>query len=166
MRFLSILLFALLFQTAAFAQIDQEKLQEELEKMQKITQEQLKNLNFDQLPFDSLFAKGFKFPDEFNGGNFILPDDIDINGILKMMEQQMGQIDLEGMVKMMEESMSKIDISEMEKMLAPFMKGELFGIPIPQESQPEEIEEDTKKSKKEKRKEKRERKKKQKTYKM
>ena len=140
MRFLLILAIGLFFQTISFAQVDSKELHQEMEKMQKEMQEQLKNFNFEDFQIDTLLLKNFKLPEGFNAENFIMPNDIDMNEMLKMMERQMSQIDMEGMMKMMEESLSKIDFSEMEKMMEPFMKGEFFGIPIPETLEKEEKE--------------------------
>lgn len=168
MRFLIILFIGLFFQTASFAQIDSKEMQDGMEKMTKELQEQLKNFNFEDFPIDSALLKNFKFPEGFNAENFIMPNDLDINAMMKMMERQMSQIDIEGMAKMMEENMSKIDFAEMEKMMEPFMKGEFFMMPFPennQEQEPEEKQLTPKEEKKQQKKEKK-KKKKQKTYKM
>jgi len=133
MRFLLILALGLFLQTTSFAQVDTQEIQKEMEKMRIEMQEQLKNFNFEDLQIDTLLLKNFTFPEGFNAENFIMPNDIDMNEMLKMMERQMSQMDLEGMMKMMEENMSKIDLSEMEKMMEPFMKGEFFMLPTPED---------------------------------
>lgn len=162
MRFLLLLILGLCVQTTSFAQIDGEELQKEMEKMRIEMQEQLKNFNFEDFQMDTLMLKNFTFPEGFHSDNFITPNDIDMNEMLKMMERQMSQMDLEGMMKMMEEQMSKMDLSEMEKMMEPFMKGEFFMFPMPEEKLEKEEEtlekEAAPKNKKDK--------KKRKTYKM
>ena len=159
MRFLLILMISLFVQTFSFAQIDNQEMQKEMEKMRKEMQEQLKNFNFENLQIDTLMLKNFTFPEGFNSENFIMPNDIDMNEMLKMMERQMGQMDMEGMLKLMEENMAKMDFSEMEKMMEPFMKGEFFMFPNPEDLQKEgEEKEGTPKNKKKT--------KKRKTYKM
>jgi len=164
MRFLIILFIGLFFQTASFAQIDSKEMQDEMEKMTKELQEQLKNFNFEDFPIDSALLKNFNFPEGFNAENFVMPNDIDMNGLMKMMEKQMSQLDIEGIAKMMEENMSKIDFAEMEKMMEPFMKGEFFALPIPEGNQ-EQKEGEKQATPKEEKKQKK-KKKKQKTYKM
>ena len=131
MRFLLILAIGLFMQTASFAQVDAEEMQKEMEKMRIEMQEQLKNFDFEDFKMDTLLLKNFTLPEGFNSENFIMPNDIDMNEMLKMMERQMSQMDMEGMMKMMEENMSKIDLAEMEKMMEPFMKGEFFMFPMP-----------------------------------
>jgi len=137
MRFLLILAIGLFIQMTAFAQVDtqemQKEMQKEMEKMRIEMQEQLKNFNFEDLQIDTSLLKNFNFPEGFNTENFIMPSDIDMNEMMKMMERQMSQMDIEGMMKMMEENMSKIDLSEMEKMMEPFMKGEFFMMPTPED---------------------------------
>jgi len=133
MRFLLILTVGLFIQTISFAQVDNQEMQKEMEKMRLEMQEQLKNFNFDNFQIDTLMLKNFTFPEGFNSENFIMPNDIDMDEMLKMMERQMGQMDMEGMLKMMEENMAKIDFTEMEKMMEPFMKGEFFMFPNPEE---------------------------------
>ena len=161
MRFLIILFIGLFFQTASFAQIDSKEMQEDMEKMTKELQEQFKNFNLEELQIDTMLLKNFKFPEGFNAENFIMPNDLDLNGIMQMMEKQMGQLDIEGIAKLMEENMSKIDFAEMEKMMEPFLKGEIFALPIPENNQEEDGEQTTPKEEKKKKK-----KKKQKSYKM
>ena len=161
MRFLIILFIGLFFQTASFAQVDSKEMQENMEKMTKELQEQLKNFNLEELQIDTMLLKNFKFPEGFNAENFIMPNDLDLNGIMQMMEKQMGQLDIEGIAKLMEENMSKIDFAEMEKMMEPFLKGEIFALPIPENNQEEDGEQTTPKEEKKKKK-----KKKQKSYKM
>lgn len=165
MRFLIILFIGLFFQTASFAQIDSKEMQEGMEKMTKELQEQLKNFNLEDFPIDTAMLKNFKFPEGFNAENFIMPNDLDINAMMKMMERQMSQLDIEGMAKMMEENMSKIDFAEMEKMMEPFMKGEFFALPMPEDNQ-EQKEGEKQLTPKEKKKQQKQQKKKQKTYKM
>ncbi len=161
MRFLIILFIGLFFQTTSFAQIDSKEMQEDMEKMTKELQEQLKNFNLEELQIDTMLLKNFKFPEGFNAENFIMPNDLDINGMMQMMEKQMSQLDLEGMAKLMEENMSKIDFAEMEKLMEPFLKGEIFALPIPENNQgQEEGEQATPKEEKNKKK------KKKKSYKM
>ncbi len=131
MRFLLILTISLFIQTVSFAQVDAAEMQKEMEKMRIEMQEQSKNFNFEGLQMDTLLLKSFTFPEGFNSENFIMPNDIDMNEMLKMMERQMSQMDMEGMMKMMEENMPKIDLAEMEKMMEPFMQGDFFTFPMP-----------------------------------
>lgn len=131
MRFLLILAIGLFVQTTSFAQVDAEEMQKEMEKMSIEMQEQLKNFNLEDFKMDTLLLKSFTLPEGFNSENFLLPNDIDMNEMMKMMERQMSQMDMEGMMKMMEENMSKIDLAEMEKMMEPFMKGDFFMFPMP-----------------------------------
>jgi len=126
------LAFGLFLQTATFAQIDSKEIEEEMEKATKELQEQLKNFNFEDFQMDTLLLKNFKFPEGLDMENFVMPNDIDMNEMLKMMERQMQQVDMEGMLKMMQENFSKMDFSEMEKMMEPFMNGEMFIIPSPE----------------------------------
>lgn len=129
MRFLLIVAIGLFIQTTSFAQVDTQ----EMEKMRIEMQEQLKHFNFDNFQMDTSLLKNFTFPEGFNSDNFIMPNDMDMNEMMKMMERQMSQIDVEGMMKMMEENMSKIDLAEMEKMMEPFMKGDFFMFPTPED---------------------------------
>ena len=138
MRFLLILAIGLFVQTASFAQVDAQEMQKEMEKMRIEMQEQLKNFNFEDFRMDTLLLKNFTLPEGFNSDNFIMPNDIDMNEMLKMMERQMSQMDMEGMMKMMEENMSKMDLSEMEKMMEPLMKGDFFMFPMPDSLRMEE----------------------------
>ncbi len=165
MRILTILFIGLFFQTVSFAQIDSKEMQEGMEKMTKELQEQLKNFNFEDFPIDTAILKNFKFPEGFNAENFVMPNDLDINAMMKMMERQMSQLDIEGMAKMMEENMSKIDFAEMEKMMEPFMKGEFFALPMPEDNQ-EQKEGEKEVSPNDGKKKNKKKKKKQKTYKM
>lgn len=158
MRFLLILAIGLFLQTSTFAQIDSKEIQEEMEKATKELQEQLKNFNFEDFQIDTLLLKDFKFPEGTDLENFVMPNDIDMNEMLKMMERQMQQVDMEGMLKMMEENFSKIDFSEMEKMMEPFMNGEMFIIPSPENLEKKEEDEKEEQPKKKG--------KKKKTYKM
>ncbi len=150
MRFLLILAIGLFLQTSTFAQIDSKEIQEEMEKATKELQEQLKNFNFEDFQIDTLLLKDFKFPEGMGLENFVMPNDIDMNEMLKMMERQMQQVDMEGMLKMMEENFSKMDFSEMEKMMEPFMKGEMFIIPSPENKEEGEKEAQPKKKGKKK----------------
>ena len=145
MRFLLILVVGLFVQTASFAQVDAQEMQKEMEKMRIEMQEQLKNFNFEDFKIDTLLLKNFTFPEGFNSDNFNMPNDIDMNEMLKMMERQMSQMDMEGMLKMMEENMSKIDLSEMERMMEPLMKGDFFMFPMPDSlrKEGEELEKET-----------------------
>ena len=152
MRFLLILLISLFAQMISFAQIDAEEMQKEMEKMRIEMQEQLKHLNFDHFQIDTSLLKNFTFPEGFNAENFVMPNDIDMNEMLKMMERQMSQMDIEGMMKMMEENMSKLDLSEMEKMMEPFMKGEFFMFPTPEDLKQEKNEDLDKEGTKQKKK--------------
>lgn len=163
MRFLLILTIGLFLQTASFAQIDSKQMQEELEKMTQEMQEQLKNFNFENFPLDTAILKNFKFPEGFSPESFIMPNDLDMNEMMKIMERQMSQLDIEGMTKMMEENLNKIDFAEIEKMFEPFTNGGAFTIPAP-----EELEEDgnDQATPKKEQKEKTKRKKKKKSYKM
>ena len=138
MRLLLILMIGLFSQTVSFAQVDAEEMQKQMEQLQKEMQEQLKNFNFEDFKMDTLMLKNFTFPEGFNTDNFIMPNDVDMNELLKMMERQMSQMDMEGMMKMMEENMSKMDLAEMEKMMEPFMKGDFFMFPMPEDSKKEE----------------------------
>ena len=138
MRFLLILATGLFLQTASFAQVDAQEMQKEMEKMRIEMQEQLKNFNFEDFKMDTSLLKNFTLPEGFNSDNFIMPNDIDMNEMLKMMERQMSQMDMEGMMKMMEENMSKMDLSEMEKMMEPLMKGDFFMFPMPDSLRMEE----------------------------
>ena len=133
MRFLLILMIGLFVQAASFAQVDTQEMQKEMEKMRIEMQEQLKHFNFEDFQMDTLMLKNCALPEGFNAEHFIMPNDLDMNEMLKMMERQMSQMDIEGMMKMMEENMSKIDLSEMEKMMEPFMKGEFFIMPTPED---------------------------------
>jgi len=167
MRFLLILAIGLFVQATSFAQVDtqemQKEMQKEMEKMRIEMQEQLKNFNFEDFQMDTLMLKNFTFPEGFNSENFIMPNDLDMNEMMKMMERQMSQMDIDGMMKMMEENMSKIDLSEMEKMMEPFMKGQFFMMPTPEDlrKEGEELDkEETPKNGKKKNKQKK------KTYKM
>lgn len=132
MRLLLIVAFGLFLQISSFAQIDTKDLQNEMEKATKELQEQLKNFNFEDFKMDTLLLKNFQFPEGFDSENFVMPNDMEADELLKMMERQMSQLDLEGMMKMMQENFSKMDFSEMEKMMAPFMNGEMFLIPAPE----------------------------------
>ena len=166
MRFLIILFIGLFFQTTSFAQVDTKEMQDEMEKMTKELQEQLENFNFEDFQMDTMLLKNFKFPEGFDAENFVMPNDIDMNAMMKMMEKQLSQIDLEGMAKMMEENLSKIDFAEMEKMMEPFMKGEFFMMPIPDNQEQKEGEKQLTPKEEKKQQKKEKKKKKQKTYKM
>jgi len=133
MRFLLILAIGLFIQITSSAQVDTQEMQKEMEKMRIEMQEQLKHFNFDNFQMDTSLLKNFTFPEGFNAENFMMPNDIDMNEMMKMMERQMSQMDIEGMMKMMEENMSKMDLSEMEQMMEPFMKGEFFMLPTPED---------------------------------
>ena len=150
MRFLLILLIGISLQTTSFAQVDQETLQQELEKMQKAMEEQLKNFNFEGFHTDTTIFKQFTFPEGFDSENYVMPNDVDMNEMLKMMERQMQQLDMEGMLKMMQENLGTMDFSELEKMMIPFKDGAPFIMPAPE--QLEKQEEHSKKEKQKKRK--------------
>ena len=137
MRILLIFAFGLLFQLTSFAQVDSKELQREIEKMQKEMQEHMRDfsLNFKDFRFkmDTLFFRNFKMPEDFDEDSFIMPDDIDMGEMMKMLERSFGQMDW----------------SELEKMFEPFMQeGNPFMIPAPDDLKKEEKQPLKKKKKK------------------
>lgn len=153
MRFILILAIGLFFQGSVSAQINSGEIQQELEKVQKELQEQLKNLDFGELNLlmDSLVVKGFELPKGFDSENFIMPDDInmdemakmlersfsqvDMDKMMKIMEKNIEQLDIEGMAGMMEKNLNKMDFSELEQLFEPFMDLELLLTPTPEQSE-------------------------------
>ncbi len=124
MRILLILLLGFLFQTTSLAQIDSEEWQRVLEKMQKEMREQMRDFSYNFKDFhfeiDTLFFEHFNLPEGFEKDGFIMPDDIDMSEMMKMLERSFSQMDIEGMMKLFEENFNQMDWSELEKMFEPF----------------------------------------------
>ena len=134
MKFILIFSISLCFQATAFAQTDSKEWQEE---MQKEMQEQLQNfgLYFDQFNFkmDTLLMKDFQFPGSFDTKSFVMPNDIDMGEMMKMLERSFSQKNMEGMMKRMEDNLNQMDMSELQKLFEPFMDGNAFIIPSPEQ---------------------------------
>lgn len=134
-RILSIFFLLFFFQLNLIGQVDDRALQHQMEQMQELLQEQLNSFDFSEygLKFDTLFFKDLQLPKGLDDDQFIMPDDIDVEEMRKMMKLQLSQLELEKMFKMLEENLGEMDFSEMEQFFAPFQDGSGIIIPIPEE---------------------------------